>query len=51
MNYKDLQKEIKERKDKLTKVSWRGDLTVKGLRSIRWGDLKQIEQESLQQYK
>ena len=45
MNYKSLEQEIKELKDKLTAKSWRGDLTKIGLQSIQWGDLKEIESE------
>jgi hypothetical protein len=45
MDYKNLEQEIKERKDKLTSQSWRGDLTKRGLQSIQWGDLKEIESE------
>lgn len=43
--YKSLEREIKERKEKLTAKSWRGDLTKRGLQSIQWGDLKEIESE------
>lgn len=43
--YKSIEQEIKERKDKLTAKSWRGDLTKRGLKSIQWGDLKEIESE------
>lgn len=43
--YKSLEQEIKERKDKLTAKSWRGDLTKRGLQLIQWGDLKEIESE------
>ena len=45
MNYKSLEHEIKERKDKLTRPSWRGDLSRKGLEEVSWGDLKEIESE------
>lgn len=52
MNYKDLEKEVEDRKTKLTKPSWRGDLTKNGLKSVQWGaDLKEIEKESIKQYK
>lgn len=47
MNYKNLEQEIKERKDNLTSQSWRGDLTKRGLKSIQWGDLKEIETQTL----
>lgn len=47
MNYKSLEHEIKERKEKLTATSWRGDLTKRGLKSIQWGDLKEIETQTL----
>ena len=45
MDYKNLEQEIKERKEKLTAKSWRGDLTKRGLKSIQLGDLKEIESE------
>lgn len=45
MNYKNLEQEIKERKDKLTSQSWRGDLTKRGLESVQWGDLNYIQSE------
>lgn len=51
MNYETLEKQIEDRKNKLTAKSWRGDLTVKGLRSVQWGDLKQIEQEAIKQHR
>ena len=51
MNYKDLEKQIEDRKNKLTAKSWRGDLTKRGLDKVSWGDLKEIEQESLEHYK
>lgn len=52
MDYKYLEQEVKERKDNLTKPSWRGDLTKRGLRSVNWGfDLREIEQESLDIFK
>lgn len=47
MDYKYLEHEIKERKEKLTAKSWRGDLTKRGLKSIQWGDLKEIEAQTL----
>ena len=47
MDYKNLEQEIKERKEKLTAKSWRGDLTKRGLKSIQWGDLKDIETQTL----
>lgn len=47
MDYKNLEQEVKERKDNLTKPSWRGDLTKNGLKSIQWGDLKEIETKIL----
>lgn len=47
MDYKNLEQEIKERKEKLTAKSWRGDLTKRGLKSIHWGDLKEIETQTL----
>ena len=43
--YETLEQEVKDRKDKLTSQSWRGDLTKRGLKSIQWGDLKEIESE------
>ena len=45
--YKSLEREIKERKEKLTAKSWRGDLTKRGLKSVNWGDLKEIETQIL----
>ena len=45
MDYKNLEQEIKERKEKLTAKSWRGDLTKRGLQSIQWGDLKCIQDQ------
>lgn len=49
MSYEYLEHEIKERKEKLTAKSWRGDLTKRGLKSIQWGDLKEIETKHLNQ--
>lgn len=40
--YETLEHEVKERKDKLMAKSWRGDLSIGGLKSIRWGDLNNI---------
>ena len=37
MDYKNLEQEIKERKDKLTSQSWRGDLSRKGIDNIMVG--------------
>ena len=45
MDYKYLEQEVKQRKDNLTKPSWRGDLTKRGLKSIQWGDLNCIQSE------
>lgn len=45
MDYKNLEQEIKERKEKLTAKSWRGDLTKRGLKSIQWCDLNCIQSE------
>lgn len=45
MDYKSLEHEIKERKEKLTAKSWRGDLTKRGLKSVNWGDLNYIQSE------
>jgi hypothetical protein len=47
MDYKYLEQEVKERKYNLTKPSWRGNLTKRGLKSIQWGDLKEIETQTL----
>lgn len=41
-SYKFLEKEIEDRKNKLTAETWRGDLTTRGLKSIQWGDLKGV---------
>ena len=43
MDYKNLEQEIKERKEKLTAKSWRGDLTKRGIDKVQWGDLKCIQ--------
>lgn len=51
MNYKSLEQEIKERKDKLTSQSWRGDLSRKGLDNIQFGDLNYIQSEVLNKQK
>lgn len=45
MDYKNLEQEIKERKDNLTSQSWRGDLSRKGLDKVQWGDLKYIQDQ------
>ena len=45
MNYKSLEREIKERKEKLTKPCWRGDLSRNGLDNVFWGDLKYIQDQ------
>ena len=45
MDYKSLEQEIEERKNNLTKHSWCGDLTKRGLKSIQWGDLKYIQDQ------
>lgn len=48
MDYKSLEHEIKERKDALTRPSWRGALSRNGLKSIQWGkDLREIEVQTL----
>lgn len=47
MDYKNLEQEIKERKDKLTSQSWRGDLSRKGIDKVHWGDLNYIQSEVL----
>lgn len=44
-SYKFLEKEIEDRKNKLTAKSWRGDLSKRGLKSIQWGDLKCIQDQ------
>ena len=46
-SYKTLEKEIEDRKNKLTAQSWRGDLTKRGLDNISWGDLNYIQSEIL----
>ena len=43
--YKSLEQEIKERKEKLTAKSWRGDLTKRGIDKVQWGDLKCIQDQ------
>ena len=45
MDYKNLEQEIKERKEKLTAKFWRGDLTKRGLDKVQWGDLKCIQDQ------
>lgn len=47
MEYKTLEKEVAQRKYNLTKPSWSGNLTKRGLKSIQWGDLKEIETQTL----
>lgn len=47
MSYRTLEKEIEDRKNKLTKPSWRGDLTKRGLDKVSWGDLNYIQSEVL----
>ena len=47
MDYKNLEQEIKERKEKLTAKSWRGDLSRNGLEGVSWGDLMEIEAQTL----
>ena len=49
--YRSLEQEVKERTDKLTAKSWRGDLSRKGLDKIYFGDLNCIQNEVLQQNK
>ena len=49
--YKSLEHEIKERKEKLTAKSWRGDLSRKGLDNIQFGDLNYIQSEVLNKQK
>ena len=45
MDYKTLQQEVAQRKDNLTKPSWRGDLSKRGLDKVQWGDLKYIKDQ------
>ena len=45
MDYKNLEQEIEERKNNLTKHSWRGDLSKRGLDRVQWGDLKYIKDQ------
>ena len=45
MDYKFLEKEVEDRKDNLTKHSWRGDLSKRGLDMVQWGDLKCIQDQ------
>ena len=45
MDYKTLQQEVAQRKDNLTKHSWRGDLSKRGLDKVQWGDLKCIQDQ------
>ena len=45
MDYKYLEQEVKDRKDNLTKHSWRRDLSKRGLDRVQWGDLKCIQDQ------
>ncbi len=45
MDYKSLEQEIEERKNNLTKHSWRGDLSKRGLDKVQWGDLNCIQDQ------
>jgi hypothetical protein len=45
MDYKTLEQEIVQRKDKLTAKTWRGDLSKRGLDKVQWGDLKYIQDQ------
>ena len=45
MDYKNLEQEVKERKDNLTKPSWRGDLSRNGIYKVQWGDLNCIQDQ------
>ena len=47
MDYKFLEKEVEDRKDNLTKHSWRGDLSKRGLDMVQWGDLKYIQDQDV----
>lgn len=47
MDYRSLEQEIEDKKDNLMAQNWRGDLSRKGLKSIQWGDLKEIESKVL----
>ena len=47
MDYKYLEQEVKDRKDNLTKHSWRGDLSKRGLDRVQWGDLKYIQDQDV----
>ena len=49
--YETLEQEIKERKAALTKPSWRGDLSRKGIDNIQFGDLNYIQSEVLNKQK
>lgn len=44
-NYCNLEQEIKQRAEKLTYKSWRGDLSKEGLDMIVWNDLEYIQSE------
>lgn len=48
--YESLEQEIKERKEKLTAKSWRGDLSRKGLEEVSWGDLNYIQSEVINKH-
>lgn len=45
MDYKSLEQEIEDKKNKLMTQNLRGDLSRNGLKSIQWGDLREIESE------
>lgn len=45
MDYKSIEQEVEDRKNKLTAKSWRGDLTKRGLDKVQWGDLKYIQDQ------
>ena len=47
MDYKSLEQEVEDRKNKLTAKSWRGDLSRKGLDKVQWGDLKYIQDQDV----
>ena len=47
VNYPSLEQEIKNKKDKRQYISWRGDLSKRGLDNILWNDLQYIQSEPI----
>lgn len=47
MSYQSLEQEIENKKNKRQYISWRGDLSLKGLDNISWNDLQYIQSEPI----